>query len=52
MTSTQVTAYLRAIGSKGGSATGPQKARTTEQARAAANKRWSKARTKKKSGAK
>ena len=34
--------YLAKIGSKGGQTTGPQKARSSEVARAAALKRWAK----------
>ena len=35
--------YLRKLGSKGGKATGPRKARSSEQARAAVKARWAKA---------
>jgi hypothetical protein len=38
----EVTKYLAAIGSKGGKVTGPTKARTSAQARAAVNARWAK----------
>jgi hypothetical protein len=38
--------YLSRIGSKGGKATGPRKARTSKQARAAAMVRWWKRRAK------
>ena len=40
----QISAVMRAMGSKGGSVCGPQKARTSEQARAASRVRWDKAR--------
>ena len=40
----QISAVMRAMGSKGGSVCGPQKARTSEQARAASRARWDKAR--------
>jgi hypothetical protein len=47
MTSKAIRKYLSRIGSKGGKATGPRKARTSEQARAAAMVRWGKGRVKK-----
>ena len=37
-----VSEYMRKIGKKGGSATGPRKARTSEQARKAIKARWAK----------
>ncbi|NBW16535.1 MAG: hypothetical protein EBR82_52015 [Caulobacteraceae bacterium] len=40
--------YLASIGSKGGKATGPSKARTSEQARKAVMKRWENYRKKQK----
>lgn len=41
------THFSCAAGAKGGATTGPTKARTSEQARAAANARWAKAKGKK-----
>ena len=37
-----VSDYAKFLGSLGGAVTGPNKARTSEQARAAANARWAK----------
>jgi hypothetical protein len=38
--STELSKYLSEIGAKGGRATGPSKARSSEQSRAAVARRW------------